>query len=93
MKQHPYIADYGHCCNACRYYNPMTGYCKKTNSYHYGCDFTYGDGEPCPKWKIADDLKQRRPKKPKIEKVNLLELDSEVSQPTPQEMEDFFNDA
>ncbi len=59
-----FIKEYGHCCNACRYYNPMTGYCKKTNSYHYGCDFTYGDGE-CPKWKIAEDLIEHRQKKEK----------------------------
>jgi len=75
MKQHPYIADYGHCCNACKYYDVMSGYCSKTNEYHRGYDFTYGDGEPCPKWKIADDLKQRRPKKPKLEKVNLFKIE------------------
>ena len=63
MKQHEFIKDFGHCCNACKHYDPMEGYCEKTKSYHYGYDFTYGDGEPCPKWKIADDLKQNMPKK------------------------------
>ena len=63
MKQHEFIKDFGHCCNACKHYDPMEGYCEKTKSYHYGYDFTCGDGEPCPKWKIADDLKQNMPKK------------------------------
>ena len=63
MKQHEFIKDFGHCCNVCKHYDPMEGYCEKTKSYHYGYDFTYGDGEPCPKWKIADDLKQNMPKK------------------------------
>lgn len=68
-----YIKDYGHCCNACRYYDVMSGYCKKTNSYHHGCDFTYGDGEPCPKWKIAEDLIEHRShKNKKYERVSLL---------------------
>jgi len=92
MKQHPYIADYGHCCNACKHYNVMSGYCSKKKEYHRGWDFTYGDGEPCPKWKIADDLKQSRPK-PRLEKVNLLKIEQTIPKPTPQEMEDFFNDA
>ena len=91
MKQHPYIADYGHCCNACKHYNVMSGYCSKKKEYHRGWDFTYGDGEPCPKWKIADDLKQSRPK-PRLEKVNLLKIEQTIPKPTPQEMEDFFNE-
>lgn len=93
MKQHPYIADYGHCCNACKHYNMISGYCSKTNEYHHGYDFTYGDGHSCPKWKIADDLKQSRAKTPKLEKVNLFKIEQTIPKPTPQEMEDFFNDA
>lgn len=49
------------------------GIVKKTNSYHHGCDFTYGDGEPCPKWKIAEDLIEHRShKNKKYERVSLL---------------------
>ena len=99
MKQHEYIADYGHCCCACKHYNLTNGYCLKTKDYHHSYEFSYGDGV-CSKWKIADDLKQTLskkrqtlPKKPKIEKVNLLELEPENPRPTPKEMEDFFNDA
>lgn len=63
-----FIKNYGHCCNACKYYDIMTGYCKKTNSYHYGYDYTYGDDEQCPQWKIAEDLIEHRKKKPKTYK-------------------------
>jgi hypothetical protein len=86
MKQHPYIADYGHCCNACKYYDVMSGYCSKTNEYHRGYDFTYGDGEPCPKWKIADDLKQSRPTKPKVEKVSLFKTEQITPRPEPHQV-------
>lgn len=68
-----FIKDYGHCCNACKHYDVMEGFCKKTNSHHYGYDFTYGDGEKCPHWKIADDLVKHRKKKPKnCEQLKLL---------------------
>lgn len=61
-----FIKDCGHCCNTCRYYDAMSGYCKKTNSYHHGYDFDNRDGgESCPKWKIAKDLIEHRQKKKK----------------------------
>lgn len=86
MKQHPYIADYGHCCCACKYYDVMSRYCSKKNEYHDGYDFTYGDGEPCPKWKIADDLKQSRPNKPKLEKINLFNVEQNTPRPEPHQV-------
>ncbi len=91
MKQHEYIADYGHCCCACKHYDLMTGYCSKTKTYHHSYEFTYGDGV-CSKWKIADDLKQSRPKKPKLEKVNLFKIEQTIPKPSHQELEDFFNE-
>lgn len=69
-----YIKEYGHCCNACRYYDPMSGYCKKTKSYHYGYDFTYGDGEPCSKWKIAEEFVEHRPKREKLKQLNIFDF-------------------
>lgn len=68
-----FLKDYGHCCDACKYYDAMEGYCNKTNSYHYGYDFTEGDGEKCPHYKTADDLVEHRKKKPKgYEQLSLL---------------------
>lgn len=65
-----YLKAYGHCCNTCKYYDVMSGYCKKTQTYHYGCDYTHGEGK-CDKWKIATELIEHRAKK-QYKKIKLF---------------------
>ena len=70
MRQNAFVKELGHCCNTCERYDPMSGYCAKTDSLHHGYDFGDEGDEPCPKWKIANDLKQTMPKK-KHEQIKL----------------------
>lgn len=60
------------CCFNCKFWNTFTGYCKKHNGYTHGMD------NICDKWKKHEDFIEHKPRKKKLENLNLFDLAKEV---------------